>query len=234
MNASLAGSRRFLPLLALASALACTGTGRAADGWTNLFNGKNLDGWEQHSGTAKYRVEDNCIVGQTVANTGNTFLCTKQTYGDFVLEFEFKVAQDMNSGVQFRSEFYAKETEAEVNGKKKKFPADRVFGYQYEIDPSPRAYTGGVYDEARRGWLVDLKNNAAAQKAFKNGDWNKARIECKGDHIQTFINGVKAADLKDSVTLKGIIALQVHGIGDGTKKKPGEEIRWRNIRLKQL
>jgi hypothetical protein len=234
MNPSLAGNRRFLPLLALASALAFPGTGIAADGWTNLFNGKNLDGWEQRSGTAKYRVEDNSIVGQTVANTGNTFLCTKQTYGDFVLEFEFKVAQDMNSGVQFRSEFYTKETEAEVNGKKKKFPADRVFGYQYEIDPSPRAYTGGVYDEARRGWLVDLKNNTAAQKAFKNGDWNKARIECKGDHIQTFINGVKAADFKDSMTLKGIIALQVHGIGDGTKKKPGEEIRWRNIRLKQL
>lgn len=223
---------RLLPLLALAGAL--LNPVRAADGWVNLFNGRNLDGWEQHSGIAKYRVEDGAIVGQTVAKTGNSFLCTTRTYGDFILEFEFKVAPDMNSGVQFRSEYYTKETEAAVNGKKKKFPADRVFGYQYEIDPSPRAYTAGIYDEARRGWLADLKDNPAAQKAFRQGEWNLARIECRGSHIQTWINGVKAADLKDDMTLKGIIALQVHGIGDGTRKKAGEEIRWRNLRLKEL
>jgi len=234
MNLLPAYLRRSLPTLAVTLSLAAAPALRAAEGWVNLFNGKNLDGWEQHSGAAKYRVEDGCIVGTTVAKTGNSFLCTQQTYGDFVLEFEFKVAPDMNSGVQFRSEYYTKETEAAVNGKKKKFPADRVFGYQYEIDPSPRAYTGGVYDEARRGWLAELKGNEAAQKAFKPGEWNRARIECHGDRIQTWINDVKAADLKDGMTVKGIIALQVHGIGDGTKKKPGEEIRWRNIRLKQL
>jgi hypothetical protein len=218
-------------LLTLTAALTWAAT--AADGWIDLFNGKDLDGWEQHSGKAEYRIEDGCVVGKTVAGTGNSFMCTKKTYGDFILEFEFKV-EDMNSGVQFRSEFYDKETETEIKGKKKKFPADRVHGYQYEIDPSSRAYTGGVYDEARRGWLVDLKDNEPARKAFKKGDWNKGRIECKGERIQTWINGVQSADIKDSLTLKGIIALQVHGIGDGTKKKPGEEIRWRNIRLKEL
>ncbi|MFM1747709.1 MAG: hypothetical protein RLZZ188_1375 [Verrucomicrobiota bacterium] len=234
MKTSPRGLRRLLSIAALPAALVLAGAARAADGWIDLFNGKNLDGWEQHSGTAKYRVEDGAIVGTTVLKTGNTFLCTKRTYGDFILEFEFKVAANMNSGVQFRSEFYTSETEKEINGKKKKFPADRVFGYQYEIDPSPRAYTGGVYDEARRGWLADLKDNAAAQKAFKQGDWNKARIECRGDRIQTWINGVKAVDLKDSMTLRGVIALQVHGIGDGKKNPPGEEIRWRNLRLKEL
>lgn len=235
MKTSTLDSRRLLPLLALTSALALAGADRAADGWVNLFNGKNLDGWEQHSGKALYRVEDGAIVGKTVINTDNSFLCTKKTYGDFILEFEFKVAPDMNSGVQFRSEFYTTATDTVINGKKKRtFPADRVFGYQYEIDPSPRAYTGGVYDEARRGWLADLKDNKAAQQAFKKGDWNLARIECRGDHIQTWINGVKAADLRDGMTLRGLIALQVHQIGDGTKKAPGEEIRWRNIRLKEL
>jgi hypothetical protein len=169
-------------------------------------------------------------VGKTVANTGNSFLCTKESFGDFVLEFEFKVAPDMNSGVQFRSEFFDKETELTVDGKSKKIPADRVHGYQYEIDPSPRSYTGGIYDEARRGWLCDLKENEPARKAFKAGDWNLARIECKGSHIQTFINGVKAADVSDSMTQKGIIGLQVHGIG---KKAPGDEIRWRNIRIQK-
>lgn len=234
MNASLLGARRLLNVIGLASALILPGAAHAADGWISLFNGQNLDGWEQHSGTAKYRVENGEIVGTTVLGTGNSFLCTKKTYGDFILEFEFKVAKGMNSGVQFRSEFYKEETEKEIRGKKKKFPADRVFGYQYEIDPSDRAWTGGVYDEARTGWLADLKDKPEAQKAFKNGEWNKARIECKGDHIQTWINGVKAADLKSDLTLRGIIALQVHGIGDGKKNKPGEEIRWRNLRLKEL
>jgi hypothetical protein len=236
MKTSLLGFRRLLPLIALVGAIFASASVHAADaGWVNLFDGKTLDGWEQHSGKALYRVEDGAIVGKTVINTQNSFLCTKKIYGDFILEFEFKVAPDMNSGVQFRSEYYTKETETVINGKtKRKFPADRVFGYQYEIDPSPRAYTGGVYDEARRGWLADLKDNPAAQKAFKQGDWNKARIHCQGDRIQTWINGVKAADLKDSVTLRGLIALQVHQIGDGTKKAPGEEIRWRNIRIKEL
>ena len=204
----------------------------AEEGFIPLFNGKDFTGWEQHSGKAEYRVEDGAVVGKTVAGTGNSFMCTTKEYGDFVLEFEFKVAKEMNSGVQFRSQFYKTDTEIEIAGKKKKFPADRVHGYQYEIDPSPRAYTGGVYDEARRGWLKDLKDNAAAQKAFKQDDWNSARIECKGDTIKTWINGVAAAELKDNLTPKGVIALQVHGIGKG--KNPGEEIRWRNIRIKEL
>ena len=204
----------------------------AEEGFIPLFNGKDFTGWEQHSGKAEYRVEDGTVVGKTVAGTGNSFMCTTKEYGDFVLEFEFKVAKEMNSGVQFRSQFYKTDTEIEIAGKKKKFPADRVHGYQYEIDPSPRAYTGGVYDEARRGWLKDLKDNAAAQKAFKQDDWNSARIECKGDTIKTWINGVAAAELKDNLTPKGVIALQVHGIGKG--KNPGEEIRWRNIRIKEL
>jgi hypothetical protein len=222
-----------MKIIALITLIASLTTAFAADqdGFKPLFNGKNFDGWEQHSGTAEYRVEDGAVVGKTVSGTGNSFMCTKKQYGDFILELEFKVAEGMNSGIQFRSAYYEKETEVEISGKKKKFPADRVHGYQYEIDPSARAFTGGVYDEGRRGWLFDLKDNEAARKAFKNGEWNKARIECKGDHIQTFINGVKAADFKDSMTPKGIIALQVHGIG---KKPPGDEVRWRNIRIKEL
>jgi len=204
----------------------------AAD-WTILFNGKDLSGWEQHSGKAEYRVEDGTIVGKTVLDTGNSFLCTTKKYADFVLELEFKVDPSMNSGVQFRSEFYEKETEVTIDGKPKKFAADRVHGYQFEIDPSARAWTGGIYDEGRRGWLFDLKNNEAARKAFKQGEWNKARIECKGGSIKTFLNDVPAADLKDDLTKTGVIALQVHGIGRKTEAA-GKEVRWRNIRIKEL
>jgi Domain of Unknown Function (DUF1080) len=220
-------------LVAAIAATFSSPTHAADEGYVSLFDGKTLDGWEQRSGKAEYRVEDGVIIGKTVLDTGNSFLCTKKKYGDFVLEFEFKVAPDMNSGVQFRSEFYTKETTVEINGKPRKFPADRVFGYQFEIDPSPRAFTGGVYDEARRGWLADLKDNEAARKAFMNELWNGARIECRGDSIKTWINGVLAADLKDSMTKEGIIALQVHGIGNKTEKA-GEEVRWRNLRIKEL
>jgi hypothetical protein len=204
----------------------------AEDGFQPLFNARTLDGWIQHSGPAEFRVEGDAIVGKTVSGTGNSFLCSEKTYGDFILEFEFNVAEGMNSGVQFRSEIPEKEVEIEIAGKGKKIPADRVYGYQYEIDPSPRAYTGGVYDEARRGWLFDLKDNEPARSAFVHKDWNKARIECRGDHIQTWINGVKAADFHDSMTLRGVVALQVHGISKD--KQPGEEIRWRLIRIKNL
>lgn len=206
--------------------------GPQADGFTPLFDGKTLEGWEQHSGKAVYRIEDGVIVGKPVPNTGNTFLVTKKEYGDFILEFEFKVSNDMNSGVQFRSQFFEKPTEITVGEKKQRIPADRVFGYQYEIDPSRRAWTGGVYDEGRRGWLFDLKKSPEAQKAFKAGAWNQARVECKGDRIRTWINGVPAADLTDSLTTKGVIALQVHGIGK--VEKPDAEIRWRNIRIQEL
>ena len=120
-----------------------------------------------------------------------------------------------------------------IRGKKRKFPADRVYGYQVEIDPSDRAYTGGIYDEARRGWLNDLSQNEPARKAFKQNEWNKFRIVCRGDSIKTWLNGVPAADLKDSQTPRGLIALQVHGVGKD-QNKVGKQVRWRNIRIKEL
>jgi hypothetical protein len=204
----------------------------AADDFQPLFDGKSLDGWKQHGGKAKYRVENGEIVGTSVPKTPNSFLCTEKEYGDFVLELEFKVDPTLNSGVQIRSQVFEKETEIDVEGKKKKIPADRVHGYQVEIDPSDRAFSGGIYDEGRRGrFLADLKNNEAARKAFKQGDWNKFRIECRGDSIKTWINDVPAVDLKDSVTPKGLIALQVHGVGEKTDPL---EVRWRNVRIQEL
>jgi hypothetical protein len=203
----------------------------AEENWTPLFDGKSLDGWKQHGGKAKYRVEDEQIVGSSVPNTSNSFLCTEKEYGDFILELEFKVDPALNSGVQIRSQVFDQPQEAEIGGKKFKFAADRVHGYQVEIDPSERAFSGGIYDEGRRGWLFDLKNNEKARMAFKKGDWNKFRIECRGESIKTSINDVPAADLKDGVTPRGLIALQVHGVG--AREEP-LEVRWRNIRIQEL
>ena len=204
---------------------------RDAKGWVSLFNGRDLSGWVQHGGKAEYRVEDGAIVGRTVPNTPNSFLCTTRNYGDFILELEFKVDPRMNSGIQFRSQVFDKPTTLDHNGRTIRIPAGRVHGYQYEIDPSARAWSGGIYDEGRRGWLVNLKDKPAAQKAFRQNEWNQVRIEARGDLLRTWLNGVPTAELKDSMTLSGLIALQVHSVG---RRTDALEIRWRNIRLKEL
>jgi sugar lactone lactonase YvrE len=203
--------KQLIALIALAPLL-CS----SADTWTELFNGENLDGWVQRGGTATYQVENGVIVGTSVAKTKNSFLCTEKDYGDFILEFEFMVDPMLNSGVQIRSE------------SKPDYRKGVVHGYQCEIDPSDRGWTTGIYDESRRGWLNTLEDNDAARFAFKQGDWNLVRIEAIGPRIRTFLNGVPAADLKDGETLKGFIALQVHGVPD---EWVGREVRWRNLRI---
>jgi hypothetical protein len=198
--------------------------------WVALFNGKDLDGWIRRGGNAEYRAEDGQIVGSTVPDTPNSFLCTKKDYANFILELEFKVQSPLNSGVQVRSQCFEEPRTVELNGKKYKIAAGRVHGYQVEIDPSSRAWTGGIYDEGRRGWLYDLKDNEPARKAFKQGEWNRFRIECRGDSIKTWLNDVPAADLRDSVTPAGFIGLQVHG----GKRQEKLEVRFRNLRIKEL
>lgn len=227
-----------LPLIALCLALcsvvhALAAQGSSDDGFVPLLDGKTLQGWKQQGGKAKFHVEDGQIVGTTVANTPNSFLCTEKDYGDFILELEFKVDPVMNSGVQIRSHVYGKNEVVEIGGKKRQKKAGTVYGYQVEIDPSERAWTAGIYDESRRGWLNNLANNEAARKAFQQNQWNHFRIECRGDSIKTWLNGVAAADLTDSMTASGFIALQVHGVGK-LPEKVGKQVRWRNIRLKQL
>ncbi len=185
--------------------------------WISLFNGKDLTGWTKLNGTADYKVENNTITGISKPGTPNTFLATTRQYGDFILEFDFKVDDALNSGVQFRSN--------SLNTYNKGV----VHGYQFEIDPSARAWTGGIYDEARRGWLYPMTYNPSAQKAFKNNQWNKARIEAIGSSIRTWVNGIAAADLVDDKTASGFIALQVHSISEADKA--GKTIAWRNIRI---
>ena len=196
-----------------------------------IFNGKDLTGWVQRGGKAVYAVEDGEIVGRSVPNTGNSFLCTARDYGDFRLDLEFRVDPKLNSGVQVRSHCFDEDRSVEWQGKTIPIPAGRVHGYQVEIDPSDRAWSGGIYDEGRRGWLDDLQDNDEARQAFRPGEWNRFRIECRGDSIQTWINDVPAADLTDAMTPSGFIALQVHGVG--AKDEP-MEVRWRKLRLTEI
>ena len=206
-----------------------------------LFDGKTLNGWEQIQGSGKYEVKDGMIVGTTVTNSPNSFLATKKYYGDFILELDFKVDEGLNSGIQFRSII------------DKDYKDGIVHGYQVEIDPSrefysktppnyrangevipagtePRSWTGGIYDEKRRGWLNDLTKNEEARKAFKPGEWNHLRIEATGYRVYTWINGVLASSLVDDMTSSGFIALQVHA----TANKIPMKVYWKNIMIQDL
>jgi hypothetical protein len=187
--------------------------------WTSLFDGKTLNGWTQKGGSAIYTIANNEIIGTVVDNSPNTFLCSDKLYDNFILELELSVEGTMNSGIQFRS-----------NLKKNNEGRDVVYGLQAEVDPSDRAWSGGIYDEQRRQWLYIPNINPEGKKAFRpNGAWNKYRIEAIDGSIRTWINGIPTANLLDTLVEKGFIALQVHA--PISKDHVGKKIHWRNIRI---
>lgn len=205
-----------------------------------MFPKDTFDGWTQKGGKATYEIKDGEVIGTSVANTDNTFMCTDKIYSDFILEVDVKVDDTLNSGIQIRSEVFPERKawewkNADGSVKRGNIAANRVHGYQVEIDPSDRAWSGGIYDEARRAWLVQLDKpeQKAAREAFKKGDWNHYRIEAVGPVIKTSINGVPTAELKDEMTPKGFIALQVHSVGNDAAKI-GKQVRWKNIMLTDL
>ncbi len=206
-----------LAFLVLIVGLGCTETEKDTTPWVDLFDGQTLNGWTQKGGKANYEIRDGMLVGSTVHNTPNSFMASDKMYGDFILELEYKVDSSMNSGIQIRSNSFPH------------YRDGRVHGYQIEIDPSERAWSAGIYDESRRGWLNPLPDNLKAQKAFKQMGWNHYRIEAIGDTLKTWINGVPAAHLIDDKTASGFIGLQVHSIYED--KKEGTEISWKNIKI---
>lgn len=185
--------------------------------WVSLFNGKNLNGWTKINGTADVKVVNGVIAGTSKLEPSNTFLVTKKSYSDFILELEYRVEEGLNSGVQFRSHSIP----SYKNG--------TVHGYQFEIDPTSRAWTGGIYDEARRGWIYTLEKNPQAKTAYKKGEWNKIRIEAIGNFIRTWLNGVPVANVLDDMTPSGFIGLQVHGTG--MPERAGRKVEFKNIRI---
>ena len=185
-----------------------------------LFDGKSLKGWHRVAGTADYKVENGAIVGTTVLNSGNTFLVTDKEYGDFILELDTKIESKLsNSGVQTRSHF----DPAGHDGK------GLVYGRQFEIDPSDRKWSGGIYDEGRRDWLYPLDLHEKAKDVFKVGEYNHIRIECIGNEMRTWINGVAIADVVDTVDSKGFIGLQVHAVTK--EEQAGKKVYFKNLHI---
>jgi hypothetical protein len=189
--------------------------------WQNLFNGKDLMGWKRLGGKADFKVEDGIIVGRTVTNSRNTFLVTEKEYADFVLEADVWVEdEEGNSGLQTRSHFDPSAFAGE----------GKVYGRQCEVDPSPRRWTGGIYDEGRREWLYPMQLNARAQNAYKKGEYNHFRIECIGNEMKTWVNGIATAYVVDTLDVKGFIGLQVHAVNSADHA--GEKVCFKNIRIK--
>lgn len=181
---------------------------------------QDLSGFELVNGTAPYEFIDKTIIGTSVSGSPNSFLATKKRYSDFIIEFDVLVDEGLNSGVQIRSNSLAD------------YRDGRVHGYQVEIDTSPRGWSGGIYDEARRGWLYPLSLNTPGQSAFKNGEWNHYRIVAIGPTILTWINDIPCAHLIDDMTSEGFIAFQVHAIYN--KEDEGKKVRWKNIVITEL
>lgn len=207
-------------------------------GWEILFNGQDLSNWEiLGSDSAKFMAQDSMIIGEAQKGIPNSFLSTKKHYEDFELEVEFMVDPELNSGINIRSGVYEEETKTQylagdLNMRERTWGKGKVYGYQVEIDPSKRAWSGGFYEEGGRGWLQPLTENEAARNAYNQQGWNKFRIVANDNHFQTWLNGVKSTDIYDSQKRSGSIGLQLHSVS--RDDQVGKKVRFKNIRIREL
>ena len=206
-------------LFGLTFALSVTGCATVTeDGrWAELFDGETLDGWFLHHGDLPFEVRNGEIVGATAAGIPTRYLTTVDQYDDFILKLEMNNTEGENSGVQFRSV---------TDG----LTYTGLTGYQLEVDPSERGWTGGIFFEGVRTWQHPPLNNPQCNAAWRKGEWNALRVEAKGELMRTFVNDVPCAYLFDQYLAKGHIGLQIHSIGS-LAGEVGAETRWRNIRL---
>ncbi len=216
-------------VLAMSGAVACERPARVC---TPLFDGTSLAGWTA-IGDASYAVEDSAIVGRAVYGVPNSFLRTDAEYTDFDLSLEFAVDSGFNSGIQFRSAVASDTLRFDHQaGNGDRFVSvaapGRVYGYQSEIDPTPRAWTAEIYEEGARGWLETFVKRPA-KAAITPGVWHAVRIRAVGDSLRTWLDGRPVASLVDSARASGFIALQVHSVA--TPEDAGKTVRFRNLSL---
>ncbi|MBN2474146.1 MAG: DUF1080 domain-containing protein [Pirellulales bacterium] len=209
------------------------------DGFVSLFNGKDLDGWD--GDPRLWSVVDGAIRGQTTEENpahGNTFCVWRGgKLKDFVLKIKFRI-QNGNSGVQYRS---------------REFDKWRIGGYQAEVENNP-GKVGFLYDEAGRGWMVNVGDFMSVERAdgnvqknvvgkvadvaalkeagyYKMQDWNEYTITARGNHLVHYLNGYPMIEMIDNDpegrAMEGLLALQIHA-------GPPMVVEFKDIRLKQL
>jgi hypothetical protein len=194
--------------------------------WAAMPGASAPEAWTPIGGDASFRFEETDagpeIVGMSAPDTPNTFLVSRRVFGDFELLCEVKQDPRLNSGIQIRSS-----VDGGIANRR-----GRLRGPQVELDPSERAYSGGIYGEGQdRGWVYPLSDAPYARRAFKPGEWSRVRILAEGARVRTWINGIPAADIFDHGALRGRIGLQVHGVGSSAEPM---EVRWRNLRIRPL
>jgi len=189
--------------------------------WKYLFDGKNLNSFDITGDRGKVWVENGEIICHMVCNTTqHTFVKTRKTYDNFILEAECKDEGDFHTGILFRC-IDAPDT-ATVS----------IYGYQVKIDPTPRKWTGGVFDDFGKTWkwMYDLSGDAKAREAFKMNEWNLFRIEAIGPSIKVWVNGIPTVNMINTKYTKGKIALKIHSMGNLPEKEK-ILVHYRNIKI---
>ena len=185
------------------------------DGFTPLFDGKSLKGWEGNE--KMFRVEEGAIVAGTLKEkiARNEFLCTEKKYDNFELRLKVKLVGDgANAGIQFRT-------------KRISNPPNEVSGYQADMG---EGWWGALYDESRRNKILVAPQKDVVNKLVKPGEWNDYVIRAEGPHIQLWLNGTKTVDYTeddDKIETTGIVAVQIHSGGPS-------EASYKDIRIKEL
>lgn len=164
-----------------------TVAGRPEAGFIQLFNGRDLTGWET-SGGARWVVEDGLLIGTQGENNAPGDLFTKQTYKNFVANLTYRVEWPCNSGLWFR-----------YQSPKKAYQAD-ILEYK-----KPVCYSGTLYCPGK----MFLAMNEDKTLVDRDG-WNTIKVRAEGEHLQIWINGHKVADVDDDTTDSGRIGFQVH------------------------
>lgn len=193
-------------------------------GFSSLFDGKSLEGWEQKANLFRVAAEKQpaeIVAGSLKSPIAkNEFLCTTKDYGDFELRLEAKLqGEGQNAGIQFRSQ---RSEESEVKG--------------YQCDAglmNGKSIWGALYDEQRRKKFL-VHDEVASEKATKAGSdkegWNQIVIRCIGPRIQIWVNGVPTTDYTETdegIPRSGKIGLQIHS-------GPAAVASYRHVRIKEL
>ncbi|MEJ7739556.1 MAG: DUF1080 domain-containing protein [Chitinophagaceae bacterium] len=205
-------------LLVLLSVLPVLANGQSnpSKGFIPLFDG-TFRGWEGDT-IHTFRIEDNAIVGGSLSKIveHNEFLCTRSSYGNFILRLKFKLTGSgfVNAGVQFRS-------------KRAVDPAYEMVGYQADLGDK---YWASLYDESRRNRTLAKPDSISLTKILKKDDWNDYEVICQGKNIRIRLNGqetVNYTEKENNIPQEGLIGLQIHGGGRAL-------VRYKDIMVKKL
>ncbi len=196
-----------------------------AEGFVDLYNGKDLSNWTRRGGTCSFEAKGDTIVGTCVKGASSTYLSTNRSdYTDFIFTAELKWEVDGNTGFMIRAQ--------SKPGKKEGSENETVFGPQVEMEgfgKKGRGWSGGIYGQGVGGWEYPLwlEAHAEVRQALKKDDFNRITVHVQGDTVKTWLNGLPAAHWKTEEYQSGFFGLQIHSGSKGT-------VLFRNLKVKEL